>query len=284
MTLIIEDGTGLLRANAYISIPFATAHLASRGLIDDWSAATTAQKEAAIINGTAYIDRRFGLRFKGTKLYYENLSTPAEAWGVFTTLPSDSDDLTIGGELFTFKTSASLPTDVEIGADIASTIQNLIDNIAGRDLLFTGISWPGNVIQLITVATGSTVENIEIVSTTDSVLFSSNYIEGASDDGSQSLEFPRSNLVLSTGAIILGVPANVKKACAEYAYRSLTESLMPDPVVDETGGQIRRKFEKVGPIEQETAFAVMSSAIFKKFPEVDRLLFDYLGQVGGVYR
>lgn len=70
----------------------------------------------------------------------------------------------------------------------------------------------------------------------------------------------------------------------EYAFRAISGSLMPDPVVGDTGQDIRRQFEKVGPIETEVAYSASVKQIFKKYPEADRLLSELIGSTGGVYR
>lgn len=66
MAFVAEDGTGLTTSNAYIAVAFADDYHADRGNTD-WAAATEAQKQAALIRASDYIDKRFGRRFKGWK-------------------------------------------------------------------------------------------------------------------------------------------------------------------------------------------------------------------------
>jgi len=52
-----------------------------------------------------------------------------------------------------------------------------------------------------------------------------------------------------------GIPFEVKEATAEYALQALTAVLNPEPDRDTTGRSVQSKREKVGPIEEELAFA-----------------------------
>ncbi len=65
MAFVVEDGTGLSAANAYISASAATAYFTDRG-ITDWTG-TDSVKEAAIIRATAAIDAMYRGRFPGWK-------------------------------------------------------------------------------------------------------------------------------------------------------------------------------------------------------------------------
>lgn len=63
MAFVVEDGTGLSTANAYISTAFADTYHVDRGNAA-WTGATT-DKETAIVRATDYVDKRFGPRFRG---------------------------------------------------------------------------------------------------------------------------------------------------------------------------------------------------------------------------
>jgi hypothetical protein len=64
MTLTPEDGTGVADANCYIDQAYADTYFTDRG-DTVWSAAAVADKEAAIIKATDYIELRFADRWKG---------------------------------------------------------------------------------------------------------------------------------------------------------------------------------------------------------------------------
>lgn len=70
MSLIMEDGTGVAGANAYISVADADAHHATRG-ITLWATLSTAEKEQAIIRGADYIEGVYGSRFKGLRVAFD---------------------------------------------------------------------------------------------------------------------------------------------------------------------------------------------------------------------
>ena len=64
MALTVEDGTGLVGADAYISVANAdTYFLASANAT--WAAATVPAKEVAIVKATRYMEKRFGTKWKG---------------------------------------------------------------------------------------------------------------------------------------------------------------------------------------------------------------------------
>ena len=64
--LVVEDGTGLSTANAFITVAEADAYFSHRHN-SMWSG-SSATKEAAIINGTLFVDRRYIGQWPGAKL------------------------------------------------------------------------------------------------------------------------------------------------------------------------------------------------------------------------
>lgn len=64
MALVIEDGSGLSTANAYIDAAIADTHHDDRGNTR-WTDFTLPEKEQAIVRATDYVDKRFGKRFRG---------------------------------------------------------------------------------------------------------------------------------------------------------------------------------------------------------------------------
>ena len=64
MALTVEDGTGLVGADAYTSVTDADAYfLASANAT--WAVATIPAKEVAIVKATRYMEKRFGTKWKG---------------------------------------------------------------------------------------------------------------------------------------------------------------------------------------------------------------------------
>lgn len=164
MALIVEDGSGLMDANAYVSVEYADEYFLARGMTT-WAVLELAAKEAAIINATDYIDQRWPC-FKG----------------------------------------------------------ELVNEFQG--LMFPRTLWEG-------------------------------------------------------------VPANVKRACCEYAINATERPLWFIPVVDESGYAVAERKEKVGPIEEQVKFAVgehtgaSARTKFLAYPKADQLMQAYLCVVQG---
>lgn len=69
MAFVVETGVGLSNANAYISVEFADTYHSERGH-SAW-VGDAATKQIAIIRATDFIDKRFGRRFRGTRMQKE---------------------------------------------------------------------------------------------------------------------------------------------------------------------------------------------------------------------
>lgn len=67
MALVVEDGTGLSTAEAYISEVDADTYFNARTVPAAWSSASSAEKEAALRMAAEYMDSTYGLRWKGTR-------------------------------------------------------------------------------------------------------------------------------------------------------------------------------------------------------------------------
>jgi len=71
MALVVEDGTGLAAAEAYISEADADAYFAIRAIPAAWTAASSAEKEAALRMATEFMDSTWGVRWKGSASSFE---------------------------------------------------------------------------------------------------------------------------------------------------------------------------------------------------------------------
>lgn len=71
MSLIVEDGTGKSNADSYVTLAECDAYHVNLGNsdweIDEEDAANVAKRENAIKKATAFIDMRYGGRFKGVR-------------------------------------------------------------------------------------------------------------------------------------------------------------------------------------------------------------------------
>lgn len=68
MAIIVEDGTLVTNANAYITVQFFRDWHSARGITaaaNDTGAYGVALIEAAIVKATDYVDKRFGVKFVG---------------------------------------------------------------------------------------------------------------------------------------------------------------------------------------------------------------------------
>jgi hypothetical protein len=280
MTMIVEDGSGIVNANALATEVFVDTYFNDRG-IATWTGTTTV-KENAIIKATDYLNKRFSTRFRGQIKVIS--SNAAKSVLTFTALPSANETVTIDGTVFTFKTTASLTNEVTIAARISDTIDNLILVINESGIDYCADINPG-LSMVVQADFDGEDGNTIAVSTDTTATWSFSTLNGGNDENrGQALPFPRLYLYTDTGTTVLGVPQGVKEAVAEYALRALTADLMDDPTLDDAGNTIKRKKEKIGPIEEETEYQIGASTALKSYPAADRLLLPYVNAGGGVFR
>nr|DAK26988.1 MAG TPA: Putative Head Tail Connector Protein [Caudoviricetes sp.] len=87
MSLVVEDGYGISDANSYVTVRFADDYLAYRTDFD-WSTRTIEQKQAALVQATAYVDARYGRLFAGrVATPTQALAWPRSGAGYDNTLP-----------------------------------------------------------------------------------------------------------------------------------------------------------------------------------------------------
>lgn len=80
VAFIVEDGTNVENANAYVTLEYADAYFTDRGN-DSWLAFTTEQKQQRIVVATQYIDTRWFGELKGKPFYEEqSLEFPRDVW------------------------------------------------------------------------------------------------------------------------------------------------------------------------------------------------------------
>ena len=80
--LIVEDGTGLAGANAYVSVEFADEYFSARKN-EAWIALDSAAKEAAIIKATDYLEAVYWGKWQGEKLKADQaLAFPRKPFGM----------------------------------------------------------------------------------------------------------------------------------------------------------------------------------------------------------
>ncbi len=282
-TIIVEDGTGVKLANAYTTVLFFQTYFAERGVNVTALSALTIQQ--LLTAGTDYIDTRWGLRFLGQRQYSYLTSR-----SIFTlsAQPSDGETVTVGTAVATFKTTATLDTQAEIGDTLTETLNNLGTALAAAD---ADLDSDDQVISdfLIADPDAPTLTCYVVrdgVSTTDTSTNGSFDIATSSGYSGrpQVLEFPRAYLYDKTGVLVDGMPVKLKEAACEYAWRHNSSVLAPDPAVDASGLRITGTERKVGPIVTKTSYAENQvPVITTPYPAADRLLQEYVS-TGGVIR
>lgn len=116
MTLIVEDGTGLSTAEAYVSVANATARLTALGITAPSAWATESEAEVDLRFGALWLDNEFASRWLGTK----KTGTQALAWPRVSAY--DSDGYLIDGD--------SIP--------IGLALANALAAVENRNLATTG--------------------------------------------------------------------------------------------------------------------------------------------------
>lgn len=80
MAFIVEDGTNVENANAYVDLTYADNYFNEK-MVSAWNEFTDDQKQARIIVATQYIEGRFRNRFKGNEVFEEqSLAFPRDYW------------------------------------------------------------------------------------------------------------------------------------------------------------------------------------------------------------
>lgn len=117
------------------------------------------------------------------------------------------------------------------------------------------------------VAASTAEKQVALIKATDYIDSRFSFVSTRETD-TQALEWPRDDYD--------GVPTKVKQATYEYALRSLSNELAPDPSYDDSGYSKVVTREKVGPIETEyyTSDGTMNSTPtpFRPYPLADALL------------
>jgi len=297
MTLTVETGAGVRQANSLVTVAFVTAYLTERQRETAWAALSTALQEAAAIAATDYFEKTFGGRVKGAREFTFE-AVQAEGLIEFTDLPLDTETLTLGDQTYTFATALSSPAvanEVLIGANVTEMATNMaaaINATSGSEgtLYSTGTDQSrhataeasAGVVSLEALADGAGGNDTTLSESATNVTLTA--FAGGLDGGPQPLSFPRIGLYGYDGRTIRGVPLKAKQGIAEYAERARADTLDPDPDVDATLAAVRRKREKVGPIEEETEYEPGSHLmrVRKPYPAADRLFAEYLTSAGVV--
>lgn len=302
MTLILENGTGVAGANAYVDPAFVLAYLTDRNRQTEngWTNPSGVEEDAACIEATDYIEARFRDLFKGIK-QYRNIAFARSTLSMPTN-PADTQTVTVGTKVYRFVDTLVQENDVQRAGNASTSIGNLVKaiNLLGtsgtdyhEDTTVNEDATAENFIDDTMVAfakvAGTASNSVATTTTVTGASWNFSTLTGGSDNTyAQPLSFPRTGLFDRDGNQIIGMPDRLKFAAAEYAVRARlsTSTLMPDPTIDPRGGVVSGVREKVGPIETSTQYVpgTASGHTLPPYPAADRLLFDYIDNSGGVIR
>ena len=296
MALIVENGSGVFGANSYGTIEECTSYLEDRG-DTSWALTgtlTEAQKSAALIQATDYIEKKYGTRFSGIRSF--PIKRSADATLKFSGQPNDNDTITIGSVIYRFVTTLAQANDVQIDSRLSVTMLNLIAAINFQ----VGFYHPSTLVNQDVYAVQLDGRNIVLQARYDGedgneivvqclppITSNSPTLTGGNMDGiSQPLSFPRVGIYME-GSPVRGIPQILKFSTFELAKRAIEDDLLPDPEQDASGRTVVMKSEKVGPIEDTVKFSGFAQIenLMRVYPAAEKLLRPLLGSGnGGVSR
>lgn len=280
MVFLVENGSGIQGANALVPVQYVLDYLTQRGRAAEFSG-SNGLREAAVVAATDYVEKVFGTRFVGTKLFVFD-EVPAVVTVTINAAGSPGDTLTIGGVAF----------DLDLGADLTAAALALAeqmdgeDQVDGADNAVRTATADGAVVTVELAAIGVMGNYVSVVASAgvggDLTIAGPS---GGLDGGSQFVSFPRAGIYDGLGRAVPGIPEPVRMAVAEYSSRAFAAALLPDPVMHESGRTVNQQREKVGPIETEYTFedGGALSQLIKPYPAADKMLAPYL-QSPGVQR
>jgi len=302
MSYTLETGAGTPGANAYCTVAFVTAYLTDRARETEnaWDTIGATRQQQAIVAATDYIEKRWRARFIGTPFRIEISGRNAKGTVSFTANPLDTELVTVGTQAFRFVAALAQENDVLIGATIEESIDNLAaaaiggatggttyheDTRQNFEATLTKDPDDSSVLDVTADMTGENGNAIALSTTVTGATASSATLTGGIDQGAQPLSFPRAGLFTPRGEEVLGIPLRLKQSCAEYASRSLLALLAPDPEIDITSAAVKKKRDKVGPIEEEREYVDGAvPRVFHPYPAADELLAEYVLPPGGAFR
>lgn len=300
MTLILEDGSGVAGANALVDAAYVTAYLTARGRVAEgsWSS-NAATQDAACIAATDHVETKIRQRIRGSKLWRD--ISQAKATLTLTAQPTATETVTIGTQTYTFQSALASADDVLIGATISITIDNLINaimaSVAGAGVTHhasttvnadaTATAFDGDRMLVYAKVAGTGGNGVATTETLAAGSFNFVALTGGSDVAyPQPLSVPRQGLHDRDGILVRGVPERIKHATAEYAVRArpllATTGLVPDPELDDRGGDIIRFVDKTGPLTTDITYSPGTAGVGRipAYPAADRLLSEFLRSRG----
>lgn len=146
MAFTVEDGSGIVGANAYISIAIADTYHADRNQ-HTWADLNDDEKEGFIVRASDYIDKRFGRKFRGFRatkdqgLEWPRLDAFDDDDYVLDDIPAQLEKATAEYALRAIDTDQLAPDNEDTGLDASFTkigpieIEDTIKKTGGSSLV-----------------------------------------------------------------------------------------------------------------------------------------------------
>ncbi|ALQ51917.1 DnaT-like ssDNA-binding protein [Nitrosomonas ureae] len=96
----------------------------------------------------------------------------------------------------------------------------------------------------------------------------------------QALLFPRINIYDEEGRLLSGTPKELRIATCEYALISLSQILMPNPIVDSSGRILIEESEGTGPLTETKKYQA-GYLLARPYPKADSLMSVFVKSSGG---
>lgn len=178
--MIVETGSGVRKANSYVTVDTVTQYLTDRNrqTENNWASSSNGIKEAACIKATDYVEKKYSSLFRGSKRFLFSY-TQARGSVSFTNNPENGNVLALGDDTYLFVTTLNpiLKNQVQIASTLSGTLDNLISCIVSEEeFKYTRFSFSeesrhakaeksGNLLILTSLSDGSG-GNSTILSTT----------------------------------------------------------------------------------------------------------------------
>jgi hypothetical protein len=131
-------------------------------------------------------------------------------------------------------------------------------------------SWASAALKDLTGKTDPQIEAAIVAASTHADLRFA--YKGYRSSPSQLGEFPREDLWDDRGDRVVGVPPLFKQGVCHYAFLALSRDLWTNPEQDDTGLTVKRRSEKVGPVEETVEYGEHSGGSMPNYPVADRLI------------
>lgn len=296
VSLIVQNDEGdVADANAYTTLAYFQDYHAKRG---NSYVGTDDKVKSRIIRSTDYLDTRFD--FRGIK---RNNGTKATGTLTGTANFVEGETVTIGTIAWTFRASPALAHDVLLGGTLAISLAGLSAAVAIESDDVSVGSTTATTLVVIALEGGVAGNDIATTDTGANASWGATTLEGGAS--AQTTEWPRkagsdtnlafistldtgvllldpvtfaldvnTNLIGPDGQDIVGIPAALKRACAEYSLRALSILLFEDAPAPEGGRLLDEESVTVDVISQSKKYHSPQSGAFvmPAYPAADLLL------------